>query len=467
MRQRQARIAIAVMMVIHFLALASVVFGQHVPETRLVPVPSIELPAIGPSSRWVGTETQSRLYPDGEWLPVHGETSVIQTLSRQPDGSFWKWSPDNWHHKAAVRVKERSGAGSGVCIATESGHCLVLSNHHVVSSSRTVTIDWPGGAKAAGHVVSILQQDYEDVALIYVPQPDPNWLGLPIAVTEPPLGSQLEMVGFGGPEYGRKRSFYGARVQMNGSRKTPLEIDAATISGDSGSGILWNGHIVGINWGGMGRPTNFRGVGLIWPACSGVSPTKLSRWIQAQCGPGGSCPPGASPRFGDPRGGFYNPPDSGLPPGMPAVPPAPQVPTIPQPTQPIVNNPPATPPATPPTICVPLDLEKLKDEIVAEVIAQIPKPKDGANGKDGKDGRDGVDGRPGTISEGQLAAIVAAVLEQQPRRELTQEDMDFVMKNLPPIYLRKIGPDGKEVIEPIHLGEGMTFRMFPHNEQHK
>lgn len=453
MRRKQHLLLISAIL-IYSLSAVVAAFGQHAPETQLVPV----------SSRWVGTETQTRIYPRGDWLQVHGETSVIQTLSRQADGSFWRWSPESWHHRAAVRVKARDGAGSGVCVATESGHCLVLSNHHVVSSDRTVTIDWPNGAKARGHVVSLLRQDFEDVALIYVPQPDPNWLGLPIAVTEPPLGAQLEMVGFGGPEYGRKRSFYGARVQMNGSQKAPLEIDAATISGDSGSGILWNGHIVGINWGGMGHPTNFRGVGLIWPACSGVSPTKLSRWIQAQCGPGGSCPIGTRPRFGDPGGGFYNPPDSGLPPGMPSVPPTPTQPTYPQPpsiAQPTQPQAP-TQPSDRYVILQPADLERIK----AEIIAGMPKPKDGVDGKDGKDGRDGQDA---TISQSQMAGIVAAVLAQQPQQSAdpTPEQIAKIIASLPPIYLRKIGPDGEQSVERIYLGEGMTFRMFPHEDQHK
>jgi hypothetical protein len=90
---------------------------------------------------------------------------------------------------------------------------------------------------------------------------------------------------------------------------------------------------------------------------------------------------------------------------MPSVPPAP---TIPQPTQPIVGVPPVT---TPPAICqpcAPLDREKLKDEIIKEVIAQIPKPRDGADGKDGRDGSDGH------VTQSHIDTIIAAVSAKIP-----------------------------------------------------
>lgn len=409
-----------------FLAVSFVSVSAQEPLTKLVSVPH------GHASRIVATETQCSLVPGGDWQNVHATAEVFRAIRRQADGSFWQWSPDAAHHRAAVRVKESSGAGSGICVATTTNHCVVLTNHHVVGMSRSVVIDWPGGAKARGNVVGVLNHNFEDLALIHVPNPDPNWVGLPIATREPPVGERLEMVGFGGPQYGRKRSFFGRRVGSQGyeSRKAPLQIDAATISGDSGSGILWQGHIVGVNWGGFGSPTRYRGVELIHPACSGVSPTKLSHWIKTQCGPWG-CQPIFSdpcgPGGGNGGGGFYNPPS--------------QSPVDVQPSQ----------PPTQPGGCgcngncdckirliQDVDLEKIKADIVAAVIAKIPDPIPGPAGPQGPAGL------PASISQADIDAIVATVLARTPQPTLDVDRItNAVMARMPQRSQRVLLVDGK------------------------
>jgi hypothetical protein len=329
-------------------------------------------------------------------------------------GTFWRWSDPAPHHAAAVKVAVADGAGSGVCVQTEPAACFVLTNNHVVGRSPYAKVTWQSGYSAQGEIVRTLA-DPVDLALIYVRNPPPGWVSCPIAASTPPVGTELEMVGFGGPQYGRARNFTAPRVESDLSDR-PVAMGAPSISGDSGSGILCSGAIVGINFGGP-MPTKAalsssgQQIGLVYPASSGCSAEFLGQWLTGICEPMGCQPRIQGPQINMPIYGQPQVPRSDeqfYPPVKPITPVSPIAPINPQPIAPI---------------CPPIDSAKLADDIAAK-LASNPALR-------GKDGPSGPPGPPGPgLSDEQLAqiALAAAKIAQQ---------------NLPPLTLILRDPDGK------------------------
>jgi hypothetical protein len=257
------------------------------------------------------------------------------------------------------------------------------------------------------------------------------------------MGSEIELIGFGGPNYGRLRSFFGRRIQSY----SRVSIDAPTISGDSGAGLVWQKQIVGVNYGGpeaTRSALSSRGepIPLVYPASSSADAEFLGRWLTQICRPWGCRPqiggiyvnpssPSASPR-GDDQ--FYPPPS--------------------QPAQPV--NEPSEQQRDKYVILQPTNLEKIKQEI----IASLPKPRDG---RDGKDGQRGPAGAPATITEQQIREIIARVAAQMPRQSLDLEAITAeVQARLPPIYPMWVDSQGNTIDEipgGVRLGQTMPLRI--------
>ena len=166
--------------------------------------------------------------PITKLVPVKSQTGFDRgvDLSR-----IWRVSPDAEHHGAVVRVSCPDGfAGSGVAIATDKEAGLfVATNHHVIetciNSSRLSVIGSQGAARGS----CIYSNPGRDVAIIYCPNAVVERPAV-IAASTPPLGSDIELCGYGGPNPYTMRHFYGRRV----STGYTLSIDAPCISGDSG-----------------------------------------------------------------------------------------------------------------------------------------------------------------------------------------------------------------------------------------
>jgi hypothetical protein len=325
-------------------------------------------------------------------VPIFAQERIPET------GTFWNWAPPAAYHSAAVKVGIQGAAGSGIVIETTPPACWVLTNEHVISRSPYATITWQDGRKAQAETVRSLASPH-DVALLLVRNPPAGWTSVPIASATPPVGTVLEMVGFGGPKYGTARPFTAPRVDA--PYDWPLAMGAPSISGDSGSGILYRGHLVGINFGGPGvqrQANSSQGpIGLVYPASSGVDAEFLGQWLTGICGPYG-CQPRISQPPGRPDDGQFYPPPGG----------SPIAPISPISPQPIVPTQPVAP------VCPPLDTDKIVGEIVAKLVNN-PALR-GKDGKDGPPGKDGPSGPPGPeVSDEQLAhlAMIAAKIVQQ------------------------------------------------------
>lgn len=225
---------------------------------------------------------------------LYGNTGVPGFLQRVRNGNVWTWQTPQHYHRSAVMVRCPSGAaGTGTVVATQGG-CIVLTCEHVIEGNSTVTVTFYGGQSARGNVV-LSWREY-DVAGIHIPNPPQGIPGVPVSTADPPANAELEVMGFGGPRYGEFRPYIARR---HVSQYAPIALDAPSISGDSGSGIVWNGVLVGVQFGAyteVNPPPSFRGVRLIYPASSKATPEILRQFVTSVCDRLGNC----RPIFGSP-----------------------------------------------------------------------------------------------------------------------------------------------------------------------
>lgn len=383
-----------------------------------------------------------------------GSTGVNEFLRRVQGGNVWTWQKPQHYHRSAVVVRCPSGAGgSGTVVAVNGNKCIVLTCEHVIEGNREVTITFQGGQRARGQVV-MSWREY-DVAGVYVPNPPAGFVGVPVSAVEPPRDATLEVMGFGGPQFGEFRPYVAAR---HPARMSPIALDAPSISGDSGSGIIWQSHIVGVQFGAfteVNPPPRYSGVPLIYPASSKATAETLQQFMTQMCDRIGGCSPifgNPSRPIGNPQEGnpFYPqddydnlpqqpiqqqpvaPPQQVFPP--PAMPQAPMQPYVqPQPYgQPYCPCVPRGPggcpcadgrPVCPCPNCTPpgddeVDVEKLKELIVEELLKD-PRFK-------------GPKGDSASVTDEDLAIVAAAVFEK-----MLQEPVFRGPQGLP-------GKDGKD-----------------------
>ena len=287
---------------------------------------------------------------------------------------IWDWSPKSPHHEAAVRVRCGSAGGSGTKIAHTGTGVLTLTCNHVVDGDGATWIDGghgPVGARVIGRDPDL------DLALLYSPQAKSDF-ELPIADRTVPIGGTVEVLGYGGPRSGTLRHYIGKRID---SGYNMLSIDAAAISGDSGSGMVHGHCLVGVCFGcpgtGFDHPKSWH---LAWPASSNAGPAQIKRFLTQYC------PPSCQPIYRPPSGSIMYPP-ANQPPSRPAKPdPADPVP------QPDPN--PNCPPG--------------------------PRGPVGDKGDPGKQGPPGPSGPPGPPGEVDEALIVALIQQQLANRKPTQ-----------------------------------------------
>lgn len=373
---------------------------------------------------------QISLYPGAGYtqgVPFPYDGPIRRFLRRVGEGQIWKWCPPRPHHRAAVVVQCPGGAaGSGTIIKVNGPACVVITCEHVIAGSRDVTIGFQDGQKARGQVV-FSWREY-DTAAIYIPNPPKGFEGVPLSKYDPPAGQPVEVMGFGGPNFGTFRPY--EAVRYTESNPAALSIDAPSISGDSGSGMIWQGGLVGVQFGAytaVNPPPVHKGVPLIYPASSKAGAEVLSQFVTqaltkvpGRCGPV-YCEPQVQIDIGGggQDGPFYPPTDLVGPPSNQPQPPPPV-------TQPPVTQPPSilSPPYTIPLEGLPMkpatvDYEKIADEVFKKLkgnpeLSGPPGPVglQGPIGPQGVPGPPGLDGKDAELDEKQLGAIVMAISQQ-------------------------------------------------------
>ena len=376
------------------LLISSVGFGQvpQSPETRLVPIKQITQTGFG----------------------------VISNR--------WRYSKKARHHSAVVRVQTSGGAGTGCVIDHDGKGVLVVTNHHVVARAWTgngFTRETFASAQVVGNAGSttgrIIYSDPNlDIAIIHSPNGTAK-VSVPISEVMPPIGTDIEICGYGGPQP-TLRTFLGRRVRNSSAE---VSCDAGVVSGDSGGPMIWNGALVGVNYGAPAQSGNMgqeQGWNVTGPASSNIDGPTLAKVLTQQCTPYGCIP---------------------------------RIIRRPIPQQNVISEP---PPATTPIVnhnsncqCesqqgCDCDVDAIKAEILASLDLSQLKGADGATGAQGPMGPKGSPGVAGQDAHVDINELAEAVIAR-----------------LPPIYMRRVNDETKEVIavEAIHLGEGWTFFETP------
>lgn len=286
-----------------WLLLVGVSYGQ-----TFDPTPQTKLEYLGTNAPWLRQKDRSTL------TGFHDAGRMSKR---------WNISQPAEHHKAAVRVINggNQGAGSGVMVQHSGNGVVVLTNHHVMARAwtgngftnecyATATVIGDGGTQT----FRLLAADpLIDVAVLYSEDATTKH-AVPIAAAMPPQDAILEYVGFGGPTTG-KRAFTAKRIQT----REPISMEAATVSGDSGGPILYQGTLVGINYGSPSAAGSYgthEGWSVSGPMSSKATPqtlTQILRGCGIQCEP---CQPVPQPQpQPNPIQGPPGPPGPQGPPG--------------------------------------------------------------------------------------------------------------------------------------------------------
>jgi len=142
---------------------------------------------------------------------------------------------------AVVRVEASAGVGSGFFIAPDT----ILTNAHVVSSDRSVTLRWPGGATKLARVETAATE--LDLAVLRISSPDANQPVLAMGSGADTRAGQ-EVIALGTPmglQNTVTRGIVSAVREVGGL--TLVQTDAAINPGNSGGPLLdRSGRVIGI-----------------------------------------------------------------------------------------------------------------------------------------------------------------------------------------------------------------------------
>ncbi len=337
--------------------------------------------------------------------PVAPETKLVPVTQPEVKNGFLRRYPHIWnytrpapHHKAAVLVQHSGGAGTGSVFATDvSEGAFVVTNHHVVAARwipdgrgfGDFSVETVRRCNVNNHQALVLWSDKKlDLAVVYARKMKPQH-AMKVSSIDPPYGTTLEMVGHGGPEWGF-RAFAAKRVKHP---HTVLSIDAGTVSGDSGGPMIWNGALVGVNYGGpLENVSTVEGWRVTKPASSKVSGQMLVKALNQCVGQYG-----CEVIICDPR---QNAPQASLPPQQ--APPELNPPVnsrqcecdtdqiVKQVAEQLKNDPtlrgpagmpgergPAGPSGSPGEPAPESVIQQMVDDAVAKAIENYPKPEDG------------------------------------------------------------------------------------------
>ncbi len=194
---------------------------------------------------------------------------VLLWMASTAHAQYWKWSPRQEHHKAAVVIRANDGSGVRVTSGTIiqfNGLCGVLTCAHGLTGPQA-TVQLQNGKTVRARCT--VDKNRFDLGFVFVPcQPDlPH---LEVGTSQPGEGEQVEFVTFGGPQ-DKLRHWY-----ATGSSKTlgwDRVFNTYVIHGDSGGGILNSRHqLIGVqsfgvnqvgrfSWNGPAQTEVYRGAG--------------------------------------------------------------------------------------------------------------------------------------------------------------------------------------------------------------
>ena len=381
---------------IGLIGLVWLLLSAETASQELVPIPSDQVQIY---RRYYATPLRNSLFGKYRIGPATKPAALIHTngLSATEMQRAVQMKP------AVCRVSTGSAAGSGALIWQDDRHAIVLTAEHVTGRSGTATCTFPGGQKVSGYIHAV--QDTIDVAIIHC-HPVPGVTPISVAKRDPPTGSQVLALGYGGNTMPMGKLWAVSR-RLVSTHGNDFEVQGRSfISGDSGGPVTHNGQIIGVIRG--YGPTTGTG-----PNTHGIRKALTQWWPEMHSPDCPDCRPGLNPIQR---------------PGRTPIPDLPDVSPQPKPEPPPKPEP------------VEIDYQKLIDLMVADGRFK------GDNGTDGVAGKNGCDGRPGAD------AVI---------------NYDEFVAELPPIYIHKINTiTNKTVTEEIHLGEGFTFLMTPHSTEH-
>ena len=229
--------------------------------------------------------------------PYVTETGFV----RDAIARVWRVAKPADYHKSGVKVSCPNGnAGSGAIVRTVDDKAfVVVTNHHVIEGNEGNFVSIIAMNNTRTNAKVVWWDSRADVAvLVNTTKGVAN--GLPIYDGPVPIGADCEVIAFGGP--GRMvpqediRPFLGRVIKTDYPAR--LCLDAYTVSGDSGSGITYQGGLVGVNWGHYGHPSvQVQGWSAGKPMASHVDGPWLARTLTQVCQPFGCRPVIRSPRI--------------------------------------------------------------------------------------------------------------------------------------------------------------------------
>jgi S1-C subfamily serine protease len=183
-----------------------------------------------------------------------GDSIVISTGSSKPLGN----APDEWAN-GVVTVFAGSGHGSGFVISDN----LILTNHHVVGESNSVTIKFNNGLQVVGKVIA--SNSGRDVAIVKVDATLPKHFRITRVL--PAVGSEVYAIG---SPIDEKLHSTITRGIISGVReenkKMLIQSDVNIRPGNSGGPLVdKNGSVVGIAVSGLVLNSVAQGINFFIP----------------------------------------------------------------------------------------------------------------------------------------------------------------------------------------------------------
>ena len=156
-----------------------------------------------------------------------------------------------------VRVECPTARGSGTSIARRpEGGTLIVTNYHVIRNQARVVVYSGKGNRAIGRVAMVDRAN--DLALIAI---DAHWPIVRLG-NEVILGAMVQLRAFDRGVQFRK---YAGRVVREyteqGAAEAGYFATGASVAGNSGGGVYWQGKLVGVIWGNPQGQTAFVRIG--------------------------------------------------------------------------------------------------------------------------------------------------------------------------------------------------------------
>lgn len=174
--------------------------------------------------------------------PSEQPAASLQEIASKPKDTIPQSKYEDFLNSVVV-IRSSAGIGSGFFVSSAG---LLLTNNHVVSIDKTISISLRSGEVLFGTVVST--DEMRDLALISVNRANTHWLRLG-PIEEASVGTEVTAIG--APEgfltWSLTKGIVSAIREVNGMRL--IQTDTAINSGNSGGPLIsmQSGNVIGIN----------------------------------------------------------------------------------------------------------------------------------------------------------------------------------------------------------------------------